>query len=307
MSFAVIYPRTIRNGASFEEVADGDFLLSERQGADFVSTARDVGVNNHSVKDTSGDWRRRHGLRWTAKLGANFSEVFTRSGIIGGSLAVDAWFKGDEEITLTDGFVSGWGDLSGHGNDVSQNDAGSRPGLTELNGIQTIDTTANGGSRLFFASTLSTAKSIVFVVDNYQPSPNLSQGSAIIGENNSVNTASDHTFLKLVRASTPDYTISVDGGLSRVGRASIDGGNLSMGGNINLGVLFNSGEGPNFFYVDWQNTAVSIDFVGSFRISTINCFGALHIAEMILFPNDLTDQQRLDVYNKYLKPLWGLS
>ena len=306
MSFAVIYPRTVRNGASFEEVADDDFLLTERQAQNFASSARDVGVNNHSVRDGSNGFRRRHGLRWTVKLGGNFSEVFTRSGIIGG-LAPDAWFKGDEGITITDGFVSGWSDLGGHGNHVSQNDAGSRPGLTELNGIQVLDTTANGGSRLFFASTLSTAKSIVFVVDNYQPSPNLSQGSAIIGENNSVDTASDHTFLKLIRASTPDYTISVDGGLSRVGRASIDGGNLSMGGNINLGVLYSSGEGPNFFYVDWQNTAISIDFVGGFRILTINCFGALHIAEMILFPNDLTDQQRLDVYNKYLKPLWGLS
>ena len=303
MSFAVIYPRTIRNGASFEEVADGDFLLSERQGADFVSTARDVGVNNHSVKDTSGDWRRRHGLRWTAKLGPNFSEVFTRSGIIGGSLAVDAWFKGDEEITLTDGFVSGWGDLSGHGRDVSQTGAGARPGLTELNGIQVLDTTANGGSRLFFDSTLSTAKSIVFVVNNYQPSSGVSGGSAVIGENNSIDTASDHTF---IRINNVDYTISVDGGLARVGRASVDGGNLSIGGNINLGVLFNSGDGPNFFYVDWQNTAISIDFVGGFRISTVNTFGSLHIAEMILFPNDLTDQQRLDVYNKYLKPLWGL-
>lgn len=303
MSFAVIYPRTIRNGASFEEVADGDFLISERQGADFVSTARDVGVNNHSIKDTSSDWRRRHGLRWTAKLGANFSEVFTRSGIIGGSLPVDAWFKGDEEITLTDGFVSGWGDLSGHGNDVSQSGAGARPGLTELNGIQVLDTTANSGSRLFFASTLSTTKSIVFVVDNYQPSSGVSGGSAVIGENNSIDTASDHTF---IRINNVDYTISVDGGLSRVGRASLDGGNLSIGGNINLGVLFNSGDGPNFFYVDWQNTAISIDFVGGFRISTVNTFGSLHIAEMILFPNDLTDQQRLDVYNKYLKPLWGL-
>lgn len=305
MSFATIYPRTVRSGASFQEVADGEFPVTERQGANFVGTTRDIGISNHSVRKDSGGWRRRYGLNWTVRLGANFSDVFTRSGIIG-NLAPDAWFKGDEEITLTDGFVSGWGDLSGHGNDVSQNDAGSRPGLTELNGIQVIDTIANSGSRLFFASTLSTAKSIVFVVDNYQPSPNLSQGSAIIGENNAVNTASDHTFLKLIRASTPDYTISVDGGLSRVGRASIDGGNLSMGGNINLGVLFNSGEGPNFFYVDWQNTAISIDFVGGFRISTINCFGALHIAEMILFPNDLTDQQRLDVYNKYLKPLWGL-
>ena len=303
MSFAVIYPRTIRNGASFEEVADGDFLFSERQANNFASSARDVGVNNHSIRDASGDWRRRHGLRWTAKLGANFSEVFTRSGIIGGSLPVDAWFKGDEEITLTDGFVSGWGDLSGHGRDVSQTGPDARPSLTELNGIQAIDTTANNGSRLFFASTLSTSKSIVFVVDNYQPSSGVSTGSVVIGENNAIDTASDHTF---IRINSADYTISVDGGLSRVGRAAIDGGNLSIGGNINLGVLFNSGDGPNFFYVDWQNTAISIDFLGGFRISSINAFGSLHIAEMILFPNDLTDQQRLDVYNKYLKPLWGL-
>ena len=304
MSFAVIYPRTIRNGASFEEVADGDFLFSERQAQNFTSSARDVGVNNHSVRDGSGGWRRRHGLRWTAKLGANFSEVFTRSGIIGGSLPVDAWFKGDEEITLTDGFVSGWGDLSGHGRDVSQTGPDARPGLTELNGIQVINTTANNGSRLFFASTLSTSKSIVFVVDNYQPSSGVSTGSVVIGENNAIDTASDHTF---IRINSADYTISVDGGLARVGRASIDDGNLSIGGNINLGVLFNSGDGPNFFYVDWQNTAISIDFLGGFRISSINAFGSLHIAEMILFPNDLTDQQRLDVYNKYLKPLWGLS
>lgn len=303
MSFAVIYPRTIRNGASFEEVADGDFLLSERQAQNFASSARDVGINNHSVRDASGNWRRRHGLRWTAKLGANFSEVFTRSGIIGGSLPVDAWFKGDEEITLTDGFVSGWGDLSGHGRDVSQTGPDARPGLTELNGIQVIDTTANNGSRLFFASTLSTSKSIIFVVDNYQPSSGVSTGSVVIGENNSVDTASDHTF---IRINSADYTISVDGGLSRVGRASLDGGNLSIGGNINLGVNFVSGDGPNFFYVDWQNTAISIDFLGGFRISSINAFGSLHIAEMILFPNDLTDQQRLDVYNKYLKPLWEL-
>ena len=303
MSFAVIYPRTIRNGASFEEVADGDFLLSERQAQNFASSARDVGVNNHSVRDGANGFRRRHGLRWTVKLGGNFSEVFTRSGIIGGGLAVDAWFKGDEEITLTDGFVSGWGDLSGHGRDVSQTGAGARPGLTELNGIQVLDTTANGGSRLFFDSTLSTAKSIIFVVDNYQPSSGVSGGSAIIGENNSIDTASDHTF---IRINNVDYTISVDGGLARVGRASVDGGNLSIGGNINLGVLFNSGDGPNFFYVDWQNTAISIDFLGGFRISTVNTFGSLHIAELILFPNDLTDQQRLDVYNKYLKPLWGL-
>ena len=306
MSFAIIYPRTIRNGASFEQVADDEFPLSERQGANFVSgVARDVGITNHSVRVDSGGWRRRFGLKWTIRLGPNFSDIFTRSGVIG-NLAPEAWFKGDEEITLTDGFVSGWGDLGGHGRDVSQTDAGSRPGLTELSGIQVIDTTANSGSRLFFASTLSTAKSIVFVVDNYQPSPNLNQGSAIIGENNSVDTASDHIFLKLVRASTPDYTISVDGGLSRVGRAAIDGGNLSSGGNINLGVLFNSGDGPNFFYVDWQNTAIAIDFLGGFRISSINAFGSLHIAEMILFPNDLTDQQRSDVYDKYLKPLWGL-
>lgn len=302
MSFAVIYPRTIRNGASFEEVTDGDFLLTERQAQNFVSSARDVGVNNHSVRDASGDWRRRHGLRWTTKLGANFSEVFTRSGIIGG-LSPDAWFKGDEEITLINGFVSGWGDLSGNDRDVSQTGPDARPGLTELNGIQTIDTTANGGSRLSFASTLSTSKSIVFVVDNYQPSSVISWLSVVIGENNTIDTASDHTFLRI---DNTNYSISIDGGLSRVGRAAIDGGNLSTGSNINLGVFFNSGDGPNFFYVDWQNTAISIDFLGGFRTLTVNAFGSLHIAEMIFFPNDLTDQQRLDVYNKYLKPLWGL-
>ena len=303
MSFAVIYPRTIRNGASFEEVADGDFLLSERQAQNFASSARDVGVNNHSVRDGSGGWRRRHGLRWTAKLGNQFSEVFTRSGIIGG-LAPDAWFKGDEEITLSDGFVSGWGDLSGHGRDVSQNDAGSRPGLTELNGIQTIDTTANSGSRLFFASTLSTAKSIVFVVDNYQPSAGVSTGSVVIGENNAIDTASDHTF---IRINILDYTISIDGGLARVGRASIDNRALTAGSNVDLGVYFVSGDGPNWFYIDWNNTAISIDFLGGFRISSINAFGSLHIAELILFPIDLTEQQRSDIYIKYLKPLWGLS
>ena len=303
MSFAVIYPRTIRNGASFEEVADGDFLLSERQGANFVSTARDVGVNNHSIKDGANGFRRRHGLRWTVKLGGNFSEVFTRSGIIGGSLPVDAWFKGDEEITLTDGFVSGWGDLSGHGNDVSQNDAGSRPGLTELNGIQTIDTTANGGSRLVFASTLSTAKSVVFVVDNYQPASGLSTGSVVIGELDLVVSQTDYVFLRI---NSSDYTISVDGNNNRVGRASIDDGTLTAGTNVDLGVDLVSGDGPNVFYIDWSNTAISIDFLSGFRTSSINASGSLHIAEMILFPNDLTDQQRLDVYNKYLKPLWGL-
>ena len=302
MSFAVIYPRTVRNGASFEEVADDDFLLTERQAQNFASSARDVGVNNHSVRDGSNGFRRRHGLRWTVKLGGNFSEVFTRSGIVGG-LAPDAWFKGDEGIALTDGFVSGWSDLGGHGNHVSQSGSDSRPGLTELNGIQVLDTTANGGSRLFFASTLSTAKSIVFVVDNYRPSSGVSGGSAVIGENNSVDTASDHTF---IRINNSDYTISVDGGLARVGRVSLDNGTLTSGTNVDLGVDFVSGDGPNWFYVDWNNTSISIDFLGGFRISTVNTFGSLHIAELILFPIDLTEQQRSDIYVKYLKPLWGL-
>lgn len=304
MSFAVIYPRTIRNGASFEEVTDGEFPVTERQGASFASgVARDVGISNHSLRVNTGGWRRRHGLRWTVKIGTQFSEVFTRSSVIA-NLARDAWFKGDEGITLTDGFVSGWSDLSGHGNNVSQNDAGSRPGLTELNGIQVLDTTANGGARLFFSSTLSTAKSIVFVVDNYQPSSGVSTGSVVIGENNSIDTASDHTF---IRINSADYTISVDGGLARVGRVSLDGGTLTSGTNVDLGIDFVSGDGPNWFYIDWNNTAISIDFLGGFRISSINAFGSLHIAELILFPNDLTEQQRSDIYNKYLKPLWGLS
>ena len=302
MSFAVIYPRTIRNGASFEEVADGDFLLSERQAQNFASSVRDVGVNNHSVRDESGDWRRRHGLRWTVKLGNQFSEVFTRSGIIGG-LAPDAWFKGDEEVTISDGFVSGWGDLGGHSRDTSQIDTSARPALAELNGIQVLDTAANNGSRMVFDNTLSTVKSIVFVVDNYRPSAGVSTGSVVIGEDNAIDTASDHTF---IRINSSDYTISIDGGLARVGRASLDNGPLTAGSNVDLGVDFVSGDGPNWFYIDWNNTAISIDFLGGFRISSINAFGSLHIAELILFPIDLTEQQRSDIYNKYLKPLWGL-
>lgn len=297
MSFAVIYPRTIRNGASFEEVADGDFLLSERQAQNFASSARDVGVNNHSVRDGSGGWRRRHGLRWTAKLGSNFSEVFTRSGIIGGGIAVDAWFKGDEEITLINGFVSGWGDLSGHNRNLTQNNSSERPTTAELNGIQTLSTIT--GKSLDFLPTLS-AKSVVFVANNYQEGVGVTSICIVLGEGI---TSVDYTFIRLNQS---DYTISVDGNKGTVGNASLDNGSLVSGTNIDLGADFDSGDGPNWFYVDWNDVATNIDHISEYII-TESRRGSLEIAEIVFFPTVLTEQQRTNVYEKYLKPLWGLS
>ena len=302
MSFAVIYPRTIRNGASFEEVADGDFLLSERQGANFVSTARDVGVNNHSIKDGANGFRRRHGLRWTVKLGGNFSEVFTRSGIIG-DLAPDAWFKGDEEVTLVGTGVSAWGDISGHSRDTVQATENQRPTTAEINGIQVVNTDTATQGRMVFESQLGTAKSAIFVVGNYQSSDDGSNASAVFGELDLVAGQADYVLLLVDNGA---YTISVDGNMNRAGRASIDNGTLTAGTNIDLGVDLVSGGGPNVFYTDWNNTAVPINFLGGFQISDADVFGALYIAEIVFFSNDLTEQQRTDIYEKYLKPLWGL-
>lgn len=302
MSFAVVYPRTIRNGASFEEVADGDFLLSERQVQNFASSARDVGVNNHSIRDGSNGFRRRHGFRWTIKIGNQFSEVFTRSGVIGG-LAPDAWFKGDEEVTITDGFVSGWGDLGGHSRNTVQATENQRPTTAELNGIQVVNTDTSTQGRMVFESQLATAKSAIFVVDNYQQSDDGDFASAVFGELDLTPTQADYVLLLIDNGA---YTISVDGNMGRAGRASIDNGTLTAGTNIDLGVDLVSGDGPNVFYVDWNNTAVRVNFLGGFQTSDSDVFGALSIAEIIFFSNDLTEQQRTDVYEKYLKPLWGL-
>ena len=302
MSFAVVYPRTIRNGASFEQVADGDFLFSERQAQNFASSARDVGVNNHSVRDGSGGWKRRHGLRWTAKLGANFSEVFTRSGIIGGGIAVDAWFKGDEEITLTNDLVSDWGDLSGHNRDLSQGTPSNRPTTAELNGIQTLSTVSL--KSMDFSSAIP-VKSAVFVVNNLQPSTGGASSSVVFGETSAVVNDSDYTFL-LINDAPAGYTISIDGNKGTSGNSSLDNGFLVSGQNIDLGIALVTGDGPYWFYVDWNDVSIDVGHISRFVTNLIDISGSMEFAEIIFFPTVLTEQQRTDVYEKYLKPLWGL-
>ena len=299
MSFATIYPRTVRSGASFQEVADGEFPVTERQGANFVGTTRDIGISNHAIRKDSGGWRRRYGLKWTVRLGPNFSDIFTRSGIIG-NLAPDAWFKGDEEVTLVGTEVSAWGDLSGHSRDTVQATSNQRPTTAELNGIQTLSTIT--GKSLDFFSSLS-AKSAVFVVNNYQPA-DTSPSSVVFGENDSTPFSSDYVFLRL---NASDYTISLDGNFARPGNASVDNGILVSGTDIDLGVDFVSGDGPNWFYVDWSDASVPVDYISRFITNSGDVSGSLEVAEIAFFPTVLTAQQRTDVYEKYLKPLWGLS
>ena len=139
----------------------------------------------------------------------------------------------------------------------------------------------------------------MFVANNYQEGVGVTSCN-VFGEGT---TSVDYTFIRLDRT---DYTISVDGNKGTVGNASLDNGSLVSGTNIDLGTDFDSGDGPNWFYVDWNNTTINIDHISEYNV-TESRRGSLEIAEIAFFPNVLDITDRYNVYEKYLRPLWNLD
>lgn len=299
MASDIHYPQTIRDGVLFDDAPlDETVIVTRRVGSNFVLVSEAVDADV-TVRGSSGFRSFVDASIIGRAPDGSFGVVSDDSTVK--NLPLVAWFKSSYGFVLDESqLVSEWYDYSGSDNDVSQSNPSTRPTFTTFNGRTVLDTT--NSSRLAFASRLTTVKSCVFVVNNYQESdPTI---SVVFGEDNAVaGSVHDYTFIRLNSA---DYTISIDGTLSKTGRASLNNGSLVAGTNINLGVNFVSGNGPDIFYVDWNDATIELDLIGGFQTLTNNLFGRNEIAEIVFFDRNLTDEERTSIYH-YFRNYWRLN
>lgn len=205
-----------------------------------------------------------------------------------------AWFDASDlaSITFNGSNVSQWNDKSGNLRHATQSVVNDQPNTDILNGLNVIRFQAN---LLTFPAI--NVKSAVFVHDKANGS-SFANICMVYGSDLSGN---DHTFL---RTNATDYSISIDGSNYNSGTVTVNGGNNSSGGNINLGLTNNQKNSPLIWTV--QHTNVVGTNLLARSIAGTNVFTSfINIAEIIFF-DYILDTQTRDILVGYLAHKWSL-
>ena len=194
-----------------------------------------------------------------------------------------------DTLTLNGSNVSQWDDKSGNDNDAVQVTETLQPfsGINTLNGLNVIDFANDSFDQVFG---ITTYKSAIWVMKSIDTSKLV---QAIYSDGDT-----EYTFI----STQGSYDISLDGASTNSGNASINGGNLVNGTNIDLGSGAANNQLSNIWYADYGNEIVDVNFIGNINADRLE--GS--IAELILLPTipSEIDRQKLE---GYLAHKWGLE
>lgn len=213
---------------------------------------------------------------------------------------IAGWYDASDNLTITEssGDVSQWDDKSGNGNHATQAVSSLQPqyNTSSLNGLSLLS---------FNEDTLEiptiNIKSAMWVWLNLNGN-SVDNGTMIFGQN--FGGVNNYTF-NFANTSDTNYDISIDGGGASSGNASVNGGNLVAGTNIDLGQTNAQNEAENIWYADY-NSSISLNLLASAKLGS-NFFNSnCDIAEIILLLEIPTNNERQKLEG-YLAHKWGLA
>jgi hypothetical protein len=220
-------------------------------------------------------------------------------------ITTSLWLDASDESTIVNGVgdnVAEWKDKSGNGNDAVQTVSGDQPsvGVNTLGGLDVITFDEDYFN---LTSQITDVRSDLFVTNNLNGSTNLINISIILGDKEPV-LGTDYTLIQ-VNVEDSQYDISLDGTLNRLGSASVNGGNIVSGTNINLGQTNAQNKSENIWYAEYDvNTSASKIF-GTTSQGTV-LFSRGDLAEIVLLNYVPTTETRQNLEG-YLAHKWGLT
>jgi hypothetical protein len=221
--------------------------------------------------------------------------------IDGGDMTL--WLDASDSNTIVEvaGAVEEWKDKSSNNNHATQSTEASKPS-TSANTLNNLNVLTFNLDYLSLSSQIANLKSAIVVASNLDGSISPSV-SPLFGEEDSI-VGADYVFVN-VNTTDGDYDISIDGLSGNSGNASVNGGSLVSGTNIDLSQTNAQNESSNLWYCDFTNNA-TVDYICRANTSANDYINKGYIAEIIMFSTVLTetDRQKLE---GYLTHKWGLT
>lgn len=203
-------------------------------------------------------------------------------------------------VTLSSGYVSQWADKSGNSNHAAQGNASYRP-VVQSAGINGVNTLSFDGDSFSLTSQITTARAAFFVTYALNGSTATSSNDEVSSILGRVTASQHHLF---VRTTLTDYTISIDGGISQSGHASVDGGSLAAGMNIDLSLSAAQKADKRLWCVDWDSNQ-TFDLVAALITDyTYRLRG--QVGELIVL-SSVPDTATRQLIEGYLAWKWGLE
>lgn len=213
---------------------------------------------------------------------------------------IKAWLDASDVSTITEvsNRVSVWGNKADPTNDFIQNTNDDRP-TTNQGTLNQLNALQFGTSDFMEATTeIPIVRSAMFVTNNLLANVAV---HAIFGQAYVDPDPSNFVFL---RTAQPDYDISIDGTDTTAGNASVNGGDLVAGRNIDLGLTGNEVDVDNIWYCDFDKD-VKTATVGKLQFSVGGIiFMDGQICELCLFDRIITEDERRKMEG-YFAYKWG--
>ena len=205
------------------------------------------------------------------------------------------WFDASDSDTIgiSGGTVTYWNDKSASGVNLTQSVVANQPSYSDGWMVFNSD-------YMILDSELTGNRVVFFVTRNIQD--NIVLDYTIVPIHSDNQASNDYTFITSVQAEPRNYDISIDGQIGTTGFASINGGSLVSGTNIELGTV-NQTE-SNFWYSQY-NTGIGIKHVGYLNYGPEpKLVGDL--GEILIFDSVISDTDRRRIEG-YLAHKWGLA